>query len=113
MPHAIIADPPQLEDLHRGFMPWQERWADGTVLQLRGSYLRHDGTALLIECVSVELGPPVHFFTTVERKRDQLTVRCYPHPSPARTPAVKALVATVARRVLAVGGRIEKSNLEL
>ena len=113
MPHVIIADPPTLEQFFDSYEAWVDKRPGGCVLQTRGAFLRDDRAAVLVECIVVEIGPPVHFFTVVETKREQLTVRVYPHPSPPRTEAVQELVGVVARKVLALGGSIERTNLDL
>ena len=46
-------------------------------------------------------------------KKSQVTVRLHPSPSPERTPAVQAAVARVASDLLALGGKVERSNLDL
>lgn len=111
MPHVIIGDAPPLREFYDGYDYWEERRPDGTILQTRGAYLRHDGETMLIEAIAIELAPPVHFFITVESKKGGLTVRCFPHPSPPRSAGVQALVAEVARQVLVYGGQVEKTNL--
>ncbi|MEM7167771.1 MAG: hypothetical protein AAF581_20135 [Planctomycetota bacterium] len=113
MPHVIIADPPPLQQFYDSYEVWVEKRSDGSVLQTRGAFLRDDRMAVLVECITVEIGPPVHFFVVVETKRKQITVRCYPHPSPPRTESVKTLIGVVARKVLALGGKIERTNLDL
>lgn len=113
MPHVIIADPPSLLEFFDRYEPWIDKRPGGIVLQTRGAFLRDDRNAVMVECITVEIGPPVHFFVVAETKRDQITVRCAAHPSPPRSDAVKELVAVVARKVLAVGGSIERTNLDL
>ncbi|MGE3165229.1 MAG: hypothetical protein AB7O52_10015 [Planctomycetota bacterium] len=112
MPHVIIGDPPDLRQYFESYVPWLERRPDGAVLQTQGAYLRQDGATLLVEALAIEVGPPMHFFITVEAKKQQVTVRCFPHPSPPRTEGVKRLVAAVAQQVLARGGRVERTNLD-
>lgn len=113
MPHVIIADPPSLEEFYRSYEPWQVKRDDGIVLHARGAYLRHDSLSLLVEGVVVELAPPIHLFVVVEEKKKQLSVRCFPHPSPARTKGVKALVWGVGQQILKLGGSIDRTNIEL
>lgn len=113
MPHAIITGGPEPSEVHRAFTPFKESRPDGTILETRTSFLRLDEQVCLIHAMCVELGPAQNFFVAVERKRRQLTVRCHPFPSPERTPGVQALVGHVARQVLAIGGEVEKTNLEL
>lgn len=112
MPHVIIGDPPDLRRYYESYRPTRELRPDGSVLQTQGAYLRNDGATVLVEALAIEVGPPMHFFITVETKKRQLTVRCFPHPSPPRTEGVKWLVAAVARQVLALGGSVERTNLE-
>ncbi|MCI0651762.1 MAG: hypothetical protein L0Z55_07750 [Planctomycetes bacterium] len=112
MPHVIIRNPPSLAEYQRAFRPLKERAADGTVLEARAAYLRQDGRVLLVEALCLELGPAQAFFIALEEKKAQVTVRCFPTPSPARTPGVKRLVRLVAEDLLRLGGEIEKTNIE-
>ncbi len=112
MPHAIISGGPEPIEVHRQFVQFKENRADGTILETRAAFLRLDEQVVLIHAMSVELGPAQNFFVAVERKRKQLTVRCHPFPSPERTPGVQAVVLHVAKQVLALGGELEKTNLE-
>ena len=112
MPHAIITGGPDPIEVHQKFVPFKENRPDGTILETRSTFLRLDEQVVLIHGTSVELGPAQNFFVAVERKRKQLTVRCHPFPSPERTPGVQAVVLHVAKQVLALGGELEKTNLE-
>ena len=111
MPHVILRNSVDPEEYFRRFQPWKERGDDGTVLESRAAYLRRDRQVVLVQAMSLELGPAQHFFVAVEKKQNRLTVRCHPHPTPARTEGVKAVVARIAQEVLALGGEIEKTNL--
>ena len=113
MPHVIISDPPTPAEVQGSFTPWTERREDGRITEARAAYLRQDGRSVLIEMLCLELGPAQSFFVLVEQKKRQLTVRCFAFPSPQRTPGVQDAVARVARDVLALGGRVERTNLEL
>ena len=112
MPHVVIAEGPEPTAVYESFEPGSAIREGTTVLELGWAYLRRDGETVLIQATAVELGPPVHFFVAVERKRQRITVRCFPHPHVERTDGVKKLVAEVARRVLADGGRVTKTNLD-
>ncbi len=113
MPHVVISDPPALEPFHSAFKPWKFTLEDGSIVEGKAAFLRHDHQSVLVEALAVELGPAQPFFVAIESKKRQLTVRLFPQPSPHRTPAVRAAVAKVARDVLALGGVVERTNLEL
>ena len=113
MPHVIITDPPDLRDYYQQFRPWQDALEDGTRLATRAIYLRGDAEAVLVDGFCLELGPPTHFFVSIETKKQQITVRLHPHPSPPRTPGVKAVLVRVARDLLQLGGRVDRTNLDL
>ncbi len=112
MPHAIIVNGCDPDVYIEAFRPYKTQLEDGSILETRAVFLRKDGGVALVDALAIELGPAQHFFIAVERKRKQLTVRLSRHPSPARTPGVQALIAHVTREVLALGGEIEKTNLE-
>ena len=113
MPHAIIRGGADPSALFEEFSSWKETEADGSVIEARCAYLRKDERVMLIQTLAVELGPAQHFFVAVEHKREQLSVRLHPHPTPTRTPAVQRAVLKVARWVLEFGGEVEKTNLDL
>ena len=113
MPHAIVRGGPSPRELLDEFQSWKETTAEGSVIEARCIFLRQDETVLLIQTTTVELGPAQHFFVAVEEKREQLSIRIYPHPVPTRTPAVQQAVTKVARWVLEFGGEVEKTNLVL
>ncbi len=68
---------------------------------------------MLVQATVVELGPPTHFFVSLESKKHQVTVKLFAHPSPARTEAVQETVAQVARDFLELGGHVERTNLTI
>ena len=113
MPHVVIINAMEPEEYYCQFKVWKEARRDGTVLETRAAFLRVDRQVVLIQAVCLELGPAQHFFVAVEKKRNQLTVRCHPHPNPARTAGVKEIIVHVAREVLALGGEVGKTNLVL
>ncbi len=113
MPHVILSPEVDPEEYFLRFEPWKEARSDGTILEVRSAYLRRDRQVVLLQAISLELGPAQHFFVAVEKKRKQVTVRCHPHPSPARTEGVKDIIAKVARDLVGQGARVEKTNLDL
>ncbi|MEE8142104.1 MAG: hypothetical protein V3T77_03310 [Planctomycetota bacterium] len=113
MPHVIVCNPPNPADFYRSFRRWKKTLKDGTILEARSAYLRSDGKAVLIHGFCLELGPPTHFFVSIEAKKRQVTVRLYPHPSPPRSPGVQSVVAQVAKDLLRLGGQVERTNLKL
>ena len=113
MPHVVVRNPPSLAELHASFTPIKERDPAGTSIELRSAYLRQDARVLLVEAIVLELGPSHDFFVTIEEKKAQLTIRCFRFPTPPRTPGIQRAVARVAEWVLAAGGEVERTNLEL
>ncbi len=113
MPHVIVRDPPDLRGFYESFEPWQGKLEDGSRIEGRSVFLRQDGKAVLVQGFCLELGPPTHFFVIVEVKDGRGSIRLYPHPSPARTCGVQAVVARVAHDFLERGGEVERTNLSL
>ena len=112
MPHAIIVNGCDPDVYVDAFQPFKTQLEDSSILETRTVFLRQDARVALVDAMAIELGPAQQFFIAVEKKRKQLTVRLFRHPSPARTPGVQALIVHVTREVLALGGEIEKTNLE-
>lgn len=113
MPHAIVVDAPDPAEYHAAFSPWRLELPEGGIVEAKSAYLRHTGRSVLIEVLAVELGPAQPFFVVMEQKKNQVTVRLFPHPSPQRTPGVHAGVTKVVQDLLQIGGRVERTNLPL
>ena len=113
MPHVVISDPPDPGAFHRAFEPWKRTTGAGARIAARAAYLRSDYQVVLVQAMAIELGPPTHFFVVLEPKKRWVTVKLFDYPSPARTAAVKEIVAQVARDYLEMGGHVERTNLTL
>ncbi|HTO06131.1 MAG TPA: hypothetical protein VMR86_03665 [Myxococcota bacterium] len=88
----------------------------GDVLRADQAYLEQGGRALLLEALCVEAGRKQPFYVKLSsHDRGTTTVRIDPMTHPERSEGVRALVAEIAARLLAVtpGARVETTNLVL
>ena len=115
MPHAVIAGECDLAAFARAWTPLVVR-RGGDVLRADQAYLEQGGRALLLEALCVEAGRKQPFYVKLStHDRGTTTVRIDPMTHPERSEGVRALVAEIAARLLAVtpGARIETTNLVL
>jgi hypothetical protein len=82
------------------------------VARIEGSYLSADGRTLLVQCVVVEYGRPLHpVFVVTHRERDT-AVHLWPVVRVERTEAVKRALLEVAAELTAFGAaEIVATNL--
>ena len=115
MPHAVIAGECDLAAFARAWTPLVVR-RGGDVLRADRAYLEQGGRALLLEALCVEAGRKQPFYVKLSsHDRGTTTVRIDPMTHPERSEGVRALVAEIAARLLAVtpGARVETTNLVL
>lgn len=115
MPHAVIAGECDLAAFARAWTPLVVR-RGGDVLRADQAYLEQGGRALLLEALCVEAGRKQPFYVKLStHDRGTTTVRIDPMTHPERSEGVRALVAEIAARLLAVtpGARVETTNLVL
>lgn len=113
MPHATFSDHPPLSEFWRQFRPFKTHDGDGVIIEGRSTYLRQDENAVLVQCLVIEVGPPMIFNVLCELKNGRVTIRCESHSNVARTKAVKEVVRRVVLQFIAMGARVERTNLEL
>ncbi len=113
MPHTVFEGAPPLDEFWRTFEPFKEVRADGTVLEARASYLRHDGDMVLIESLALELGPAQHFYVLCDRRGERVTIRCEQFSPVARTAGVIEVVTRIARQFRDMGAIVRSTNLDL
>lgn len=113
MPHATFTDAPPLEEFWRQFRPFKSHDERGTITEGRSAFLRQDRKVVQVQCLVIEVGPPVIFHVLCEEKGNKVTIRCESHGHVARTRGVKELVRQVALQFLAMGACVESTNMEL
>jgi len=115
MPHAVIAGECDLAAFAQAWTPLVVR-RGGDVLRADQAYLERGGRALLLEALCIEAGRKQPFYVKLStHDRGTTTVRIDPMTHPERSEGVRALVAEIAARLLAVtpGARVETTNLVL
>ena len=114
MPHVVIEQAGPLEAVFAGLDPFVV--ADGNlILRITDAFLNRRGTIVLLEAVVVDKPRSQAFFIQLSQKDQAVTVRLLPATDPEeKTPAVKQLMALVARQVrqLVPQSRYGKTNLQ-
>lgn len=111
MPHLVLAGEPDLERLAAGIALGVVRWGRA-VLKTSGWWRRHDGGALLVEGVVVELGRPLHPVALVAPHHEDTIVRLWPIVTVERTRAVQRWLALVTDSLRSSGaGALLETNL--
>lgn len=114
MPHVVVEQAGPLEAVFASLDPFVV--ADGNViLKINDVFLNRRGTTMLLEAVVVDKPRSQTFFIQLSRKDHAVTVRLLPATDPEeKTPAVKQIMALVARRIrqIAPESRYGKTNLQ-
>ena len=113
MPHVVVEQAGPLEVVFAALDPFVV--ADGNlILRISDVFLNRRGTIMLLEAVVVDKPRSQTFFIQLSQKDQAVTVRLLPATDPEeKTPAVKRLMALVARRVRQIvpQSRYGKTNL--
>ena len=114
MPHVVIEQAGPLEVVFAALDPFVV--ADGNlILRISDVFLNRRGTIVLLEAVVIDKPQSQTFFVQLSQKDQAVTVRLLPATDPEeKTPAVKRLMALVARRVRQIvpQSRYGKTNLQ-
>jgi hypothetical protein len=114
MPHVVVEQAGPLEVVFAALDPFVV--ADGNlILRITDVFLNRRGTMMLLEAVVVDKPRSQTFFVQLSRKDQAITVRLLPATDPEeKTPAVKRLMALVARRIRQIvpQSRYGKTNLQ-
>jgi hypothetical protein len=111
MPHVVRRGCADLHAAWRGLPlgPW--RWGRA-VARVEGRYLAAEGHTLLVQCVVVEYGRPLHPVIMIAHRGQETAVHLWPVVRVERTEAVKRVVLEVAAGLQAFGaGEIVATNL--
>jgi len=113
MPHAVIEAVGDLQALYQHFTPILQR-TGAEILKVQEFYLSRSGKDALLESVAIEQGTSTNFFIQLKLHEKAITVRLLPATDPEKTPAVKKLMALVAKFIRTVypGSRYGKTNLQ-
>ena len=113
MPHVVIEDAGDLQDIYQAFAPMLHR-NDNEILKVQEFYLSKSGNNALLESVTIEQGTARNFFVQLKLHEKAITVRLLPATDPEKTPAVKKVMALVAGFIRKVypGSRYGKTNLQ-
>ena len=113
MPHVVIEDAGDLQDIYQAFAPMLHR-NDNEILKFQEFYLSKSGNNALLESVTIEQGTARNFFVQLKLHEKAITVRLLPATDPEKTPAVKKVMALVAGFIRKVypGSRYGKTNLQ-
>lgn len=114
MPHVVIEQAGPLATVFSALEPFVVSDSQG-ILRITDTWLNRRGTAMLLEAVVVDTPRTQAFFIQLSQKESAITVRLLPATDPEeKTPAVKRLMALVARRVrqLVPESRYGKTNLQ-
>jgi hypothetical protein len=113
MPHVVIEEAGDLQDLYQAFTPLIQR-AGTDILKIREFYLARSGNEALLESISIEQGAVCNYFIQLKLHEKAITVRLLPATDPEKTPAVKKVMAMVAGFIRKVypGSRYGKTNLQ-
>lgn len=113
MPHVVIEEALDLRAACAGIKPSVVR-NGGEILKVVDLYLNQSGRTALVDCVAIEEGHSQSFFVLLSQKDRQITVRLLPATDPEKTPAVKRLMALIARQLheLIGGSHFGKTNLQ-
>ena len=114
MPHVVVEQAGPLEVVFASLDPFVV--ADGNlILRISDVFLNRRGTIMLLEAIVVDKPRSQTFFVQLSQKDQAVTVRLLPATDPEeKTPAVKRLMALVARRVREIvpQSRYGKTNLQ-
>ena len=114
MPHVVVEQAGPLAAVCAALEPFVV--ADGNlILRISDVFLNRRGTIVLLEAVVVDKPQSQSFFIQLSQKDQAVTVRLLPATDPEeKSPAVKRLMALVARRIRQIvpGSHYGKTNLQ-
>ena len=113
MPHVVIEEAGDLQGVYQAFTPLIQR-AGTDILKIREFYLARSGKEALLESITIEEGTVCNYFIQLKLHEKAITVRLLPATDPEKTPAVKKVMAMVARFIRNVypDSRYGKPNLQ-
>ena len=113
MPHVVIEEAGDLQGLYQAFTPIIQR-AGSEILKVQEFFLARSGKDALLDSVAIENGVACTFFVQLKLHEKAITVRLLPATDPEKPPAVKKVMALVARFIRNVypGSRYGKTNLQ-
>ncbi len=113
MPHVVIEAAGDLQALYQNFTPILQR-TGGEILKIQEFYLSRSGKEALLEAVAIDQGTANNFFVQLKLHESAITVRLLPATDPEKTPAVKKVMALVAKFIRTVypESRYGKTNLQ-
>lgn len=113
MPHVVIEAAGDLQALYQNFAPILQR-TGGEILKIQEFYLSRSGKEALLEAVAIDQGTASNFFVQLKLHESAITVRLLPATDPEKTPAVKKVMALVAKfiRTMYPESRYGKTNLQ-
>ena len=113
MPHVVIEDAGDLQGLYKAFTPLLHR-SSNEILKVQEFYLSRSGKEALLESVTIEQGTACNFFVQLKLHEKTITVRLLPATDPEKTPAVKRVMALIARfvRKVYMESHYGKTNLQ-
>lgn len=113
MPHVVIEAAGDLQALYQNFTQILQR-TGGEILKIQEFYLSRSGKEALLEAVAIDQGTASNFFVQLKLHENAITVRLLPVTDPEKTPAVKKVMALVARFIRTVypESRYGKTNLQ-
>lgn len=113
MPHVVIEAAGDLQALYKNFAPILQR-TGGEILKIQEFYLSRSGKEALLEAVAIDQGTASNFFVQLKLHESAITVRLLPATDPEKTPAVKKVMALVAKFIRTVHpeSRYGKTNLQ-
>lgn len=113
MPHVVIEQAGDLQALCQNFTPILQR-TGAEILKVQEFYLSRSGKDALLEAVAIDQGAASNFFVQLKLHENAITVRLLPATDPEKTPAVKKVMALVARFIRTVypESRYGKTNLQ-
>ena len=113
MPHVVIEEAGDLQGVYQAFTPLIQR-AGPDILKIREFYLARSGKEALLESITIEEGTVCNYFIQLKLHEKAITVRLLPATDPEKTPAVKKVMAMVARFIRNVypDSRYGKTNLQ-
>ncbi len=99
MPHVVIEQAGPLEKVFASLDPFVVADSN-SILKINDVFLNRRHTTILLEAVVVDKPRSRSFFVQLSQKGQAVTVRLLPLTDPGeKTPAVKRLMALVARRI--------------
>ena len=114
MPHVVVEQAGPLAAVFAALDPFVV--TDGNlILRITDLFLNRRGTMMLLEAVVVDKPRSQTFFVQLSQKDQAITMRLLPATDPEeKTPAVKRLMALVARRIRQIvpQSRYGKTNLQ-